>query len=297
MDRKIDFLIIGAQKAGTTSLHHYLMQHPDLFLPEAKDLQFFLNAGSYEVKERDFDLYYSKIDQEKLIGGSQVQLMYFPESANRLFEYNSDMKLIAVLRNPIERAYSAYWYAKRKAWEISESFEIAINKEADRLKGEFREQADLTYLSHGIYEKQIDNLMSIFPSSNLYIGLFDDLKNNPKQFVADIFSWLGVDPRVEIDTEQQSNKAAIPQSMLLQKFLMKPPSQLRALFHQLFPKSVQKTIQEKIVSKLMNMNEKETQYPAIGPETYKQLCDYFRPNNELLGKLINRNLDHWTEED
>lgn len=293
MDRKIDFLIIGAQKAGTTSLHNYLMQHPDIFLPEAKDLQFFMDAGDYEVKEKDFELFYKKMGQEKLIGGSQVQLLYFPESAQRIFEYNPDMKLIAVLRNPIDRAYSAYWYTRRKAWECCESFETALDREPERLNGSYREHADLSYVSHGCYDEQLANLFSVFPRSNVFIGLFDDLKKDPHRFVVDILTWLGVDPTVKIDVDGRSNEAAMPRLMLLQKMIMKPPPIIRNIYHGLISKTMQHNIQKTIVSDLVNINEKSFKYPKMKPETRTRLCEYFRPHNKRLEKMINRDLSHW----
>ena len=193
MDRKIDFLIIGAQKAGTTSLYDHLAGHEDLFLPIRKDLPFFVDAGSGEVRERDFGYHYRPCNGAALLGGSFVHLLYHPESPVRIGAYNPGMRLIAMLRNPVDRAYSAYWFARREGYEAKASFEEALALEDERATGSMRERNELTYLGHGRYHEQLARYLERFDRSALYLCLFEDFVAAPEAVVSDILAWLGVD--------------------------------------------------------------------------------------------------------
>jgi len=289
---RIDLLIIGAMKAGTTSLHEWLGQHQAIYMPREKDLQFFLDAGRYEVREDEFPLYYGSYDGERIVGGSQVQLIYFEHAAKRMYDYNPELRLVALFRDPVDRAYSAYWYCRRNGRDPAPDFEAALADEEERVNGTYLQQRDLTHLTHGHYAEQLTRLYQFFPKDQVFVGLFDDLKADPAAFMCGLLDWLDLpaDSPIRFD---KSNESAMPKIQLLQNFLMNPPAPLQALYHRLFSRKSQHKVQQYLVQPLSRKNLVKGAYPPMRPETRQRLLDYYRPHNEELGKIIGRDLQHW----
>ena len=295
MTAKIDFLIIGAQKAGTTSLHAYLRQHPAVFMPKQKDLPFFVDAGSGEVREQDFDYFYGDRNGERLLGGSFVHLLYYPESPGRIVRYRPDMRLIAVLRNPIDRAYSAYWFARKEGYETAQTFEEALAREPLRSQGSRRERNELTYLAHGEYQQQLTRYLELFDRSQLKICLYEDLKGAADRLLGGLLAWLGVeDWNRPIDTTEIANASGLPKSRLLQRSLIVPPQPVSQLYRRIVPRALRYRIERTVIAPLRRMNTRPFRYPPMEQTTRQQLLDHFGPRNESLGALIGRDLGHWT---
>ena len=295
MTAKIDFLIIGAQKAGTTSLHEYLGQHPAVFMPKEKDLPFFVDAGSGEVPERDLDYFYGNRNGERLLGGSFVHLLYYPESPGRIRRYRPDMRLIAVLRNPIDRAYSAYWFARKEGYENAPTFEEALARESARLHGSRRERNELTYLAHGEYRQQLERYFEQFDRSQIRICLYDDLKEAADRLTSELLAWLGVEDRSRpIDTTEIANASGLPKSRLLQRSLIVPPEMVSQAYRRIVPRTLRYRIARTVIAPLRRLNTRPFRYPPMEPSTRQRLLDHFGPRNERLGVLIGRDLGHWT---
>ncbi len=294
MNRKIDFLIIGAQKCGTTSLHDYLGQHPEIYMPERKDLPIFVDAGSNEVREQDFDYFYRDLGEERLIGGSFVHLLYHPDSPARVRDYNPDMRLIAVLRNPIERAYSAYWFARREGYETESSFESALAQEAKRAAGTIRDRNELTYLGHGRYFEQLSRYVALFDRSQIHVCLAEDLRAEPHSSVLEVLRWLGLDPEAStIDTTNEQNGAAMPRSRLLQRGLIVPPEPVGRVYRHLVPRPIRYRVDRSIIAPLRALNQRPFRYPPMDGKTREKLATTFAPLNAQLAELIGRDLSHW----
>jgi hypothetical protein len=290
MARKIDFLIIGTPKSGTTSLNDYLSQHPDIYLPKRKDDGMFITCMPEEQPEA-FRLWYQDIRNEAVIGGAEVNLMYFPFTAARIHHYNPQMRLIAVLRNPIERAYSAYWYYLRLGRETSATFEEALQREPERRRGSLHDRATLTHLEHGCYYEQLLRYLDYFPQPQLRIILSEDLQHAAEQTLAEIITWLGLDQeRGIIDVSLRSNESGAPKS---RKF-----SQIVGSHHRWYSgmarKFTSRRFRQAVSDVLIKLNTKPFEYPPMRPETRAKLAGYFAPHNEKLSHLIRRDLSHWT---
>lgn len=293
MDRKIDFMIIGVQKGGTTTVHDWLAQHPNIVMPP-KDLLFFLDAGPQETTEEQFHLHFpNKISPDQIIGGSQVQHIFFHSAIERLHDYNPEMKLLAILRNPIDRAYSSYWYARLNIWESSSSFETALEREHERGRGSFREQAELTYLSHGHYADQLETVYSRFNTDQVLVLLTEDLKQ-PDQALTRILSFAGLPPDPSpIDTSSDSNMAGVPRSRAIQRVLMMQIPIVRELYRGLVPPTFRQVVVHKYVAKLQKLNRRPQRYPPMSAETRNRLREYFEPHNRRLSAMLGRDLSSW----
>ncbi len=292
MKRKINLFIVGAQKAGTTSLDKYLGEHPSIYLPEGKEIDFFFNDDFYKKGEKYLDPYYKDQSIEDIIGMSGCGMLYFDYVPKRICNYNPDAKIIIIFRNPIDRAYSAFWFAKRVGREPLDSFEDALERERTGGVHGLYPRGDLTYLEHGHYAEQLYRYNTFFSKEQIYILLTEDMKNN--EFIRPILQWLNVNPdSVSIDTSQKYNESAMPKIIWLHRIIMSPDSIFKKNYRAIMPFQLRKIIQRYITNRLLEKTLVPFKYPPMNEETRQMLREYFRPHNHRLSTIIGRNLEHW----
>lgn len=293
-DRKIDFFIVGAQKAGTTSLYDHIARHPELFLPSGKDFYAFNDDPLYGVSGSGLLPYYREYRGQRLIGGSNVQIMRFPSAVRNLHQYNPRTKLIILLRNPVDRAYSAFWMMRNLGLEPCDTFEAALAQDGARAeRGDFRENAELRYLEPGYYDEQIDFIHGLFDSGSIYIGLFDDFVRQPERITREILDWLGAETSgLAIDFSKRSNEASRPRSMMLQR-IIRSQNRLKKFYRSVVPLGARDRLNAAIFSKLQARNLAPFKYPEMAAETRSRLVEHFLPHNRRLSELIDRDLSHW----
>lgn len=197
-----DFLIVGAQKAGTTSLFHYLNQHPDIFMPSIKevhyfDLHFQTNFDTYQ------SYFYQAATEGKVTGEASPYYLFHPCVPTRVKVHLPDVKLIILLRNPVERAFSHFRHSYRKGLETVADFFDAIALEEERLCG--AEEALIqnkiqwhfsfqhhSYLSRGYYSRQIDRWLENFQLSQMYFIQSESFFAQPGSVMSRVFEFLEV---------------------------------------------------------------------------------------------------------
>lgn len=200
----IDFLVIGAQKSGTTSLFKYIQHHPSLYLPPQKEVEFFVNDAVYS-KGVDWylDVHFSDVDERKLRGEVCPAYMGYSSAPARIHAEFPEMKLIAILRNPIDRAYSHYRMAVRRGTETRPFHEVIEAQKNDGIvapETKSTGQNDSPFmLSFSLYGKTLDRYLEYFERVQILILFQEDLDSNPRESVARLFSFLGVDDSYEPD--------------------------------------------------------------------------------------------------
>jgi Sulfotransferase domain len=199
-----DFLIIGAQKAGTTALYAYLRQHTGITGPSWKEVSFF--DRHYARGEAWYrGNFPSSFRARGLVGEASPSYLFHPQAPERVAELVPDAKLIALVRNPVDRAFSHYQHEVALGRE-SLSFEDALTAEVDRLRGEEeRMLADPAYFSHawwnytyaarGRYAEQLERWLAVFPREQLLIVPSEDLLGEPEQAHARVLEFLGAAPQ------------------------------------------------------------------------------------------------------
>ena len=194
-NRKINFLIAGAQKSGTSALWEYLREHPEICLPEKKEIHFFDNDKFFSKKKIDYTHYHSffKVEkQHKMIGETTPIYMYWMDAPKRIWQYNPEMKMIIILRNPIDRAYS-HWNMQRDRGLETLSFSEAIRKETERARKSLpSQQRFFSYTDRGFYSEQIRRIWRFFEENNILIFRIEDLKRNPEQTLESVCRFLKV---------------------------------------------------------------------------------------------------------
>ncbi len=205
-----DFLIIGTQKGGTSSLFTYLGQHPRFQLPKKKEIHFF-DYNFY----RGFDWYAEFFNTARthdacLTGEASPYYMYHPLCAQRVLNYNPRIKLILLLRNPAERAYSHFMMQRVKGIEPIASFQEALDAEPGRMAGEeekicrmenyysFNHQM-FTYLSRGFYHRQMLPWFRLFPRNQFLCIQSEQFFLDPLSVLEKVYDFLEVDPHLVHD--------------------------------------------------------------------------------------------------
>lgn len=207
-----DFLILGAAKSGTTSLYRYLVQHPRIRRARRKEIRFFYReyAQGPNWYRAHFPLALRRSWErlrhgEFATGEASPSYLFYPHAAARAHALVPNAKLIAILRNPIDRAYSQYRHKVRKGIEPL-SFEDAIAEESARTRGEWeRILADESYrgaalfhfgyLRRGLYAEQLDRWLALYPRERLLVLRAEDLFADPARVIRDTTDFLGLAPR------------------------------------------------------------------------------------------------------
>ena len=174
----IDAMIVGAQKAGTTSLKYYLSQHPHILTHRNDEFTYFsvdknYNSNFVSFFKNQFERYPKS---HEIVLAKSATIVSSDKIMMRLYEHNPKVRLIYVLRNPIERAYSAYWYARRIGWEKKKTFSEAIKSSSKIRQPKTISDRTRMYLYYGLYVEHIKKLRMIFGESSLSIYLFEEFR-------------------------------------------------------------------------------------------------------------------------
>jgi len=198
-----NFLIIGAQKCGTTSLFHFLSQHPDLNLPSVKEIQFFSLEYSKGWKWYKNQFPENPFFRRKLKGEASPYYLFHPLVASRVATHLPKIKLIVMLRNPVDRAYSHFWHERKHKTENVENFETALELESERIledekalrAGKLQQSSahqNFSYINRGFYAKQIEEWLRFFPLSQMLFIKSEDFFYDPVSELVKVYSFLGV---------------------------------------------------------------------------------------------------------
>jgi len=299
-----NFLVLGAAKAGTTSLCHYLAHHPDVFVPEVKEPIFF--DAEYE---RGLDYYWKKYfsgwSGQSAVGEGRVFNLYLPFVPRRIREGIPDAKLIAVLRNPVERAYSHWWHRfsyRDESLPFHEAIRANLARIADGILFEGEAGARLwreglvhpramattyrVYLDAGLYAQQIRRYLDLFPSRQLKVMFYEDLVSDPRSFVRDVWNFLELSNGPELTDTEPLNAARTTRRGVLESLAGKifrgrdliglAPGPLQGPMRWLF-------------------REKSMVRPLLDPGVRQTLIEYYREPNGELERLVGRDLSSWSE--
>ena len=190
---RVDFVIGGTQKGGTSALDSFLRQHPEVCMPQTKkELHFF----DREADDTDYKKYHTNFKpkpEHRVIGEASPIYMYWETAPYRIWKYNPKMKWILALRNPVERAFSA-WNMETKRGKEKLPFAEAIEKEPERCREVLPLQHRVySYVDRGFYAHQVRRLFSIFGKEKCLILLNEELRSDHKETLRRVFEFLGVD--------------------------------------------------------------------------------------------------------
>jgi hypothetical protein len=296
--KKPNFLILGAAKAGTTSLCDILRQHPQVYFPLYKETTFFSNDSYFNLGMNWYlNTFFNKTDNYLACGEASPDYLYWAEkTAPRIHENlgSETVRFIIILREPVSRAYSWYWNMVKEGNEDL-SFENAIEAEPTRLKKhhEFlykNGQMTYGYLRGGRYAEQIGYFLSLFPRENFLFLLFDDLSNQFEVVSFQLKSFLKIESDFVLEPAH-SNPATRSLNHKLQKWIRKQ-SPIKDIFRKITTPKQRFQIKELA----LKLNNRPFSYPPLPRSTAIALKTQFRDDNIRLGKIIGRDLSFWNED-
>lgn len=213
---RVGFMVAGSQKAGTSALIKLLGQHPQIALPVVKEPHFFDNDGFFSDKSipvKEYHAGFPYLGPDRLYGEGTPRTMFSTESVERVFEYNPKMKIICVLRDPVERAYSA-WNMNKTAGE-TRSFEELTRSEMNQIEkyGPIRRGFN-SYLSRGMYANQIVHLRKYFSPNQLMFIKYSRFKENNATVLDECIAFLELDPLSMVLNAKNTNVYRYESTML-----------------------------------------------------------------------------------
>lgn len=288
-----NFLIIGIEKSGTTSIYHYLKQHPQVYMSPIKETNFLErdwdeNTIENKDKIRTFEAYcniFKDATDEIAIGeASPNYLFHYKTSSQRIERYVPDVKMIAILRDPVQRAYSDYLMHIRDAINFG------------KVKSLY-EQAKFSYHSSftirkGFYYEPVKYFFEKFGRERVKIYLYDELCQDSVALMQDIYNFIGVDDSFVADTSQKAQTAAIPKNILLNR-LIKKKNPLRSAIASVLKLFTTQEIREKMRSNIIRLNSTGKESIPLTSEEKKILQEVYREDILNLQDLLHRNLSAW----
>jgi hypothetical protein len=292
-----NFLILGAAKTGTTSIYRYMKQHPDIYMSPAKEPRFFIfedeilqfNGIGDEIETakttlQEYQELFAKVKGEKAIGEATTMYLWSEKAPQRIKHYIPNVRLIAILRDPVERAYSNYLHLKQAKREPFNSFSEALKQEPQRIKDNW--WPFWYYQDQGFYYQQLQRYFDLFAKEQIKIFLYEDLTTNPLKLLQDIFNFLELDEGFKPDFSTQIRKSRpTPKNKVLHS-LVSQPNSFKSLLKPLLPKK----IREQIVN---NINQKNLMKSQVSGETRQQLITEYQEDILQLQDLIQRDLSSW----
>ncbi len=294
MDRKWikpNFLLVGAGKAATRSLYNYMSQHPEIFMPSMKEPQFFVAqqvAGRIQKwigREEDYFRLFEGAAGYKAIGEASVMyLLFYQEAIRNILHYlGPEVRIMMILRHPVERAYSAYNFVYTNNPAEKYTFAEALKHEEARWQR--GESLFMQYKRMSLYADAVEAYLHHFPQ--VHIMWYEEFRARPAAILAEVFAFLQVRTDVQIDFSKVWNKGGQRWKNPFVRWLLLSDNWLKRGYKLFFPqrKGVRKN--QFLARTFMEKAE------PIDPATRQQLIDFFRPDVLKLQRLTGKDLTHW----
>jgi len=310
-----NFFMVGVVKGGTTSLHHYLSQHPEIYMSPVKETNYF-SRGDIDIKafskdyahdvnvdlrkffagdmkqtihiahiaaEQDYNRLFSNVGKEKAIGEASNSYILYPNTAKEISKQVPNAKIIMMLRHPAERAYSQYVMNLRLGKTLSTDLINEFTEDdAKAVKGW---GANHQYLSIGLYYEQIKRYYDVFPPEQILVCWYGEYRKEPQKVVRSIYEFLEVDPDFQVDTSQKLNAAGVPRFGKMNYWLNQ--SGIISWAKRNFPRSLRKPFKKWMYS------EGKEDIPEMSDQEREWLVNYYRSDIEKLSALLDKDLSHW----
>ena len=289
MKKMPNFLIIGAMKSGTTTLYNSLNQHPQVYMSRLKEPNFFTYDGTAQfpiTNLEDYQELFEGVTNQKAVGEASTTYLFSPTATANIKNYLPQAKLIAILRDPAQRAYSLYLMRYRA------NKPEALTNENNLIDSfaKFVSQGQEGVLNQRYYGS-IKRYLKYFPREQIKICLYQDLKEKPNLLLENICQFLGLDPKLlNEQVVQKSNQGGIPKNKLIYKSVES--------LHTTFNQTLLPFMPEKLLNPLRSIyTDMKTlnlaQAPPLPQEIRHQLIDIYREDILHLQDFIQQDLSLW----
>ena len=304
-----NFIIGGAMKSATSSLHTILATHDRIFIPET-EIHFFSiddpiqhpsfffgpkNVRRHQDYERDFNRnlkwyqeFFSPAEDNQLVGEDSTVYLASPDAPARIYDLLPDVKLIFLLRNPVDRTYSHYWHRVRKGY-AAHGFEYEL------------QHGPSTLHLRSFYKPQLQRYYETFSRDQINVILFEQFVENTQKVVDDVCEFLDVPASIDVaDVNDHANSSKVPRWFRLQLWLNRHSRSLSNRYGSHLPGEssvsffIGDRFRQKIYSRLKRWNLQAGSYPPMNPRTRRHLSQIYGQKNRGLGEIIAPNpKEHW----
>jgi len=281
------FIIVGAAKSGTTSVHNYLQHHPEVCMSLFKEPLFFTNTvksihtgntGTYSKGLEWYKSLFNPCKTAKAIGDVSPIYMEAEDSPRLIKQIVPDVKLIFIFRDPIKRLYSHYWN-DRKIGQSYGNLENLVRERHPRFK---------FYLSVSSYDYHLKRYLDVFPEEQISVFLYEELRDNPRQFMQELYRTIGVEPEfVPPNLESKYNVASLPRMAWLQRLIIYLSTKWVPTHPWLY------ALRRMPGRLLVGLNSKSIQYPPMEAELHKILLEELSETIDYVEQYLNRPLPAW----
>ena len=216
---RLDFIVPGAQKSGTTALHYFLSKHPQVALPDRQELHFFDDEETFARAPVDYEflhLHFRPLAKSAITGEVTPSYLYWKPAMERIRNYNPQIKLVILLRNPIDRAF-AHWNMQRFKGREPLDFLPALKEEPRRIAQPLSiESRRFAYIDRGFYSGQLDRAFNFFPREQVKTLKFEDFRDRKQQTLDRIFDFLGV-KRLPVSHDKDRNVVPYERAMVVEE--------------------------------------------------------------------------------
>jgi hypothetical protein len=302
-----NFFIVGAAKAGTTSLYEYLRQHPDVFMPKDKEPWHFCDlkepAPYCAVQSLDFNAYlalFAEAGDRRAVGEASVSYLTSPGAESRIYARYPDARIIILLRNPADRVYSWYNFLCQYGVEPGLSLERALAEEDQRVavaaQGRDTWFVDecILYFHYGLISHDIERFVNRFPKEQVHVALFEDLKARPVETTRAVYEFLEVDPAFVPRSLKVHNPTWFPLSVTLQHFFAS-----RSRLHPFLPsRGPTRFLDRQVIPKVCwaNAVAGRARKRVFNPATRRALLNRYRDDIRRTEELVGRSLQVWLKD-
>jgi hypothetical protein len=281
----VDVMIVGAQKSGTSTLLHFLGQHPGVQPQTRPELVWLMDDRQYGQGGFDGwdDYYFDGPAAGRLRLGKLAGLMSEPAGLERLHALNGDVTISVILREPVARAYSAFWFFRAEGREPAPTFEAALDGDPARFGSDTESRRICAYRDRSQYAPHIADLYDRFGRDSVDVIFLDDFKGDPAGAVAPLVTTLGLDVGELPALAGAKNTAKAPRSETVAKVTRARGPLARAV-RPLVPRNLRAQVRRR----LHRMNQVAIDTPPIDPSTDARLRDEFAGANRALEELLGR---------
>lgn len=287
----LSLMIVGAQKAGTTALKDLLSSHFEVLGHPQAEFAYFSDLATYtEDAPAVFKRHFTIGDKStsKVMIAKNANLYYDPDALSRLQQFNPSCKIVFIIRNPVDRAISSYRMEKFNGWMKSE-----VNVLREGLNDDEGEtNARKFFINLGDYLPHYMNMLEHFDRDNIIVIRYEDFKSKPQEVSQSLFSMIGVDHSIKLDTSIRSNVTTKSRSKTASSFLTWLKSE-RNIFKITVRKIVPYGFYTRIGQALTNANRSTESLESVPEEIKAALHSYFHDKNIQLGQELGMDLSDW----
>ena len=275
--KKVDLLIIGAGRAGTTSIYQYLTFHPEICFSKVKEIHYFSIEDLYK---RGINYYHSFFDykaENKIITAADTYLFVDKKAPKRIQKYNPEMKFLVMLRNPVERAYSGYNYAINNGYlnKNIDFKEASENEHKIIEKSKIQDINNLCNIYQSKYYEHLKYWMNYFPIENFLLLKTNELKNQ-ETVLKEISNFLKISNFPKDISDIKTNTASTVKSKKIQQILLDRDRGIRKLVRIIFPQKLKNKIMNSgIIGKIYKINRTEASYTPLSQNEKLKFQKYF----------------------